>query len=485
MIDSKKDKIGYYFGIKYSLKKHKWSKIVMPILTIVLFFVSVAFFIIMQKSISSLYRYISISLDLYTMALISVLSIVVCFDECMMVERDAYFYTYCFSVFLGSFSNALNIAFESSAKWDVLCKIAMYTNYLALPFVCLSFYYYQDGLYNRQFKGRKYLLHLVTTLFVVDVIYIILSGVTDKYIFVIENSKYINERYVFSFFVYPAIVLSCFFFAYNRDEVKMKKRIIGSCFFLILPMVMIILWYITGIQMIYIGCSITAVVVYGLMHLERSLEITKKDKELMEKKQELMLSQINPHFLYNTLSTIKVLYESDSKLAADTIDEFSRYLRVNIDSLNRVGGVPFEKELKHVKTYLNIELLRFTDLKVEYDIKETEFCLPVLTVQPIVENAVRYGARTNKNEEGLIRISTYKEGGWYIVEVYDNGNGFNEEEILNNLDDDRVHCGISNVRERLKDVSNGKLEIYSIIGEGTSVKIKIPSEVKHERNLHR
>lgn len=213
---------------------------------------------------------------------------------------------------------------------------------------------------------------------------------------------------------------------------------------------------------------------YLVIHIYISQKINEeKETKLREQRLLLMLSQIQPHFLYNTLNTITALCRLNPKLAEETTIKFSKYLRKNIYSTEENDIHPFLQELEHTKTYLEIEILRFGNrLKVEYDIKSDNFNIPVLTLQPIVENAVKHGV-CKKIEGGIIKISTEKKGNDNLLIVSDNGVGFEPSEILN---DGNSHIGIKNVKERLKIMLNAEMEIKSFIGIGTIVKIIIPGK---------
>ena len=151
-------------------------------------------------------------------------------------------------------------------------------------------------------------------------------------------------------------------------------------------------------------------IVFTRIYFQNKIELEKKNSELQKKQTQIMVSQIQPHFLYNTLSAIYVLCDDDPELAKETIMDFSKYLRHNMNSLNGSECVPFEQELKHTETYLAIEKLRFgPKLTVEYDIGCTDFRLPPLSLQPIAENAVKHGVRSRK-DGGTVTISTYKKG---------------------------------------------------------------------------
>jgi len=223
-----------------------------------------------------------------------------------------------------------------------------------------------------------------------------------------------------------------------------------------------------------------------LVHFVETIEAFSKAKEAARLSRELsdinmtlMLSQIQPHFLYNALNTIKYLTKKDPKTAETAIVKFSNYLRANMDSLTQKEPIPFENELEHVKNYISIEMLRFADrLSVEYDISFSDFKIPPLTVQPIAENAIKHGVN-QRPEGGTVKISAYEEGGNAIVVVEDNGVGF---DINQKHTDNRSHVGIKNIIVRLKEMMNAEVKIESVIGEGTKVTIIIPKEEAYNEN---
>jgi sensor histidine kinase YesM len=209
----------------------------------------------------------------------------------------------------------------------------------------------------------------------------------------------------------------------------------------------------------------------------KSLAAEKQEMEmkLQESQISIMLSQIQPHFLYNTLNSIYHLCETNPMRAKSMVNSFAEYLRNNLSTLEEPGLISFETELSHIKTYLDIEKVRFEDtLDIEYDIKCNNFSLPVLTVQPIVENAVKHGT-SKKRGGGKVTISTYEDKENYIIKVSDTGCGFDPSKPK---DDGKIHVGIENVRQRLANMCEGSLTIESEIGAGTVAVIKIPKGVR-------
>ena len=206
--------------------------------------------------------------------------------------------------------------------------------------------------------------------------------------------------------------------------------------------------------------------------------------ELQESKISIMLSQMQPHFIFNTLNTIYHLCEIDPDVARSTISSFSEYLRNNIDTLGQSEMIFFEKELSFVKTYLDIEKVRFDDeLEISFDIGVTDFKLPVLTIQPLVENAVKHGTSKKKGVANLF-ISTSENADFYEICIRDTGVGFDTETYNN---DGHKHIGISNVRQRLKNLCGGTLLIHSELGVGTSAIVRIPKkeQTDYENNCGR
>ena len=209
---------------------------------------------------------------------------------------------------------------------------------------------------------------------------------------------------------------------------------------------------------------------FGL-HDELENDILRHEKEQARLQLSAMISQMQPHFLYNSLAVIEALCEEDPKLAAQATNEFSNYLRENLDFADRLTPIPFSEELKHIKTYVWLEKLRFPNkVNIEYDIKCTSFSVPALSVQPMVENAIKHGICKSKTG-GTVRIGSSETDLFYIVTVHDDGTGF---DVRKTIDDGRQHLGIKNSRYRIREMTGGSLDIASAPGKGTTVTIMIP-----------
>lgn len=205
-------------------------------------------------------------------------------------------------------------------------------------------------------------------------------------------------------------------------------------------------------------------------------ETLRTQKELYDAQVQIMVSQIQPHFMYNALASIAILCKLDPATAYEATVTFSKYLRGNMDSLKQTEPVSFERELEHLKQYLYIEKLRFADkLDIKYDIHTTDFKVPMLSIQPIVENAVKHGVGM-KREGGTVTIASNETENGYEIVVSDDGAGFDTD--APKKDDGRSHVGMENTKKRLRDMCNAEITVASTPGEGTTVRIIIPKVSK-------
>lgn len=215
----------------------------------------------------------------------------------------------------------------------------------------------------------------------------------------------------------------------------------------------------------------TAVIAGKLRLAQKEAQIAQNEAQIAQQQTQIVLSQIQPHFLYNALSAISILCKRDPDTAKTAVDNLADYLRANLDSLRFEKLVSFQKELAHTNAYLFIEKLRFgDDLQIACDIRCDDFTLPSLTLQPLVENAVRHGL-CGKEDGGIVTICAEKTDTEYRVSVIDDGVGFDPAETPK---DGRSHVGLENVRERLKLLCGGTLTITSVPGMGTKAVIHLP-----------
>jgi two-component sensor histidine kinase len=288
------------------------------------------------------------------------------------------------------------------------------------------------------------------------------------FFFTAENGVYLRSKtmilsqgYQFVMFVMIAVVTS-------TDKKLNKREKTAFALYCFLPFVAIILQNIfKGYAIAYASIIIAIEVLFFFVNVQKSIDLAKEEEKNKDAQIKLMLSQIKPHFVYNSLSSISTLITLNPDKAQAALDDFTEYLRHNLSSLTETRLIPFEDELKHIKTYVSLEKMRFNErITVNYDINAVDFSVPPLSIQPIVENAIKHGI-LKKLEGGTISIKTFATAHNYVVEVIDDGVGFDMQRLNA---DDNVHVGINNVKFRIKNCG-GEVAVQSEVGKGTVVTV--------------
>ena len=224
--------------------------------------------------------------------------------------------------------------------------------------------------------------------------------------------------------------------------------------------------------------TMSLIALYMLFQGELTRQLAEKKKELAEKEHQLgesriatMISQIQPHFIYNTLGTIEQLCLEQPERASKLVHDFSLYLRGNFSQIDNAALIGISRELEHVRHYADIEQTRFPDMTIRFDLHSSEFLLPALTIKPLVENAIKHGLMKLESG-GTVTIRTFETDRHYCVSVVDDGVGFDPSVLR----DETKHIGIRNIRGRLEAMCNGTLMIDSAPGKGTTALIRIPKE---------
>lgn len=296
------------------------------------------------------------------------------------------------------------------------------------------------------------------------------------YFSVDNNGFYHREKLFFISQFYITVGLIMIIIGFFISKINIKEKLIIASFITIPLLNQLITRYTFGLSTEFAAMLVSIVLVYGVVVARREQKLITTEKELYEAKIGVMVSQVQPHFMYNALSSIAMMCSIDPETAQEATVTFADYLRVNMDSLKQKGPVPFSRELEHLKKYLYIEKLRFRDkLNIVYDIQTEDFELPQLSVQPLVENAVKHGVGMKKNG-GTVTIASKETDSAYEVIISDDGVGFDTN--AERQDDGRSHVGMENTKKRLKDMCGADVIITSTIGKGTVARIVIPKEEK-------
>lgn len=314
-----------------------------------------------------------------------------------------------------------------------------------------------------------YILALVAALIVV------ISQFTDFYYYIDADNFYHRNTWHVISFVFPVIIMIIDLQMIIQYKKNISNRIFVSLIsYIILPFVMVLIQiFYYGMSLINIAIAISSILMFVMATAEQNMRLAKKENEAAKLEISLLMSRIAPHFIYNTLAAIKRLCATDPELAQETVSEFAGYLRCNLEALSMEERIPFKRELECVKYYTSIEKKRFEGrVNVEFSIETEEFLIPGLTLQPIVENAIKHGI-CKKDEGGTVNIRTEEKNGNIHIVVSDDGVGFDTSKIYS---DEKLHIGLKNVEQRLKDICNGGLKIHSTVGKGTMVVITLPQK---------
>ena len=268
------------------------------------------------------------------------------------------------------------------------------------------------------------------------------------------------------------LFIYCIYMTIREFHPKEKKETWIPVFALLIISLSVVMDYTVEyhnqpVSFLTIAITISCIMYYIWLHLQY---VRKHERALQaEHRIQIMMTQIQPHFLFNTLTAIRALCVKDQKAAVRTIGLFSAYLRQNLESLNQSELIPLSKELEHTRIYTEIEMIRFPNIRIEYDIRDEEYGIPALTIQPLMENAIRHGVRSRK--EGIVKVTAFPQGNEHLIVIEDNGTGFGK---LPKENENGSHIGIVNVRERLEQMCHGSMEIDSKPNEGTRITIRIP-----------
>ena len=254
----------------------------------------------------------------------------------------------------------------------------------------------------------------------------------------------------------------------RRRKLSKKKYVAFLVYLLPLMIAMIAQMFVSVFLLIVIAVSLSALSMFGIIMADQVEQYRKQQRKIAAQHASIAVLQMRPHFIYNTMMSIYYLCVQNPQKAQQVTLDFTTYLRKNFDAIAGDDTIPFSEELEHTRAYLAVEHAQFEDtLFVEYDTPHTLFHLPPLTLQPIVENAVKHGMDPDADEALHIFIRTEKTDAGNVIIVEDNGPGFKPN------DDNQPHIALKNIRLRLEAVG-GSLTVFPKDGGGTKVRITIP-----------
>lgn len=282
------------------------------------------------------------------------------------------------------------------------------------------------------------------------------------------RSKYENTCEITTFIIYVLI----WYIIITAKKTSVREKLILLSFQIFPVIAHFVGIVLEDFSIVFPVYLFSVMLIYINVFAMRSKKILEQQVELDKQRTTLMISQIQPHFIYNVLTTISNLCVTDPEEAEETTVLFSQYLRTNLDSLRQQEMVPFRAELGHINTYVELEKKRFKNkLNVTVNCEEQDFLVPTLGIQPIVENSIKHGIR-GKDTEGHLLISSKKVDGGVEVVIEDDGVGFDMNAPL--PDDGRSHVGMINVKSRLEQMCNASVTTVSSPGNGCRTTVFFP-----------
>ncbi|MBQ6401734.1 MAG: histidine kinase [Firmicutes bacterium] len=331
--------------------------------------------------------------------------------------------------------------------------------------------------------------YAVLGVWIVYTVLLIVTQFTDFIYYFTEDNEYHRGPYYPLLLIPPVVIMIIILIALLRRRSQLTGRQFSSFLvYILLPLAcMLIQMRFYGVLIIVLGSCLAALFMFAQILTEQAERIARQREENAKLLADNRLLQMRPHFIYNTLMSIYYLCAKDSEKAQQVILDFSSYLRKNFTAISNTGTIPFTEELEHTRAYLVVEEARFEDLlSVRFSTPHVNFRMPALTLQPVVENAVKYGLDPEADPL-LIEVKTQGTDKEHVVIVEDNGTGFADGTAGPDADeaggltdslpaDAGFHFALDNIRQRLDQVCGGSLDIAPREGGGTVVTIHIPKE---------
>ena len=300
------------------------------------------------------------------------------------------------------------------------------------------------------------------------------------FIYIIDDA---NNYSRLDFGMLPGIILLAGFvssFGVSLSYISSLKKFerLAVISYLLLPIVYAgIQTFLPDFQFGYLASIICLFVIYISFEVEYHEHNLERERLAAEERVRLFSRQIQPHFMFNTLSVIRYLCRTSPEQAAEAIDEFSGYLRSSTDFMTEEKCIPLQSELDLLEHYFYLQRKRFGDkISYETDIQDDDFDIPPFCLQTLAENSINHGIRAKSGQNGKVSVRTYFKDGAHNIEIEDDGAGF-DPALLEDPAFQKLHVGIKNTQERLKLMCGGDMSIESEKDKGTRVRIRIPERL--------
>ena len=316
------------------------------------------------------------------------------------------------------------------------------------------------------------LFKVVVALWGVYFMMAIVSPFTDIFYCVTQDNQFFRGP-LYALSLSPLVVIMILNIAgVIKRRKKLSKRCLVGLMVYLLPMTvaMFIHMFLDAALYVVLGMALFAFVMFGLILEDNMEQFMRQQREIANQRADIMVLQMRPHFISNTMMSIYYLCDQDPQKAKQVTLDFTTYLRRNFTAIASEDTIPFTLELEHTRAYLAVEQAQFEDdLIVSFETPHTLFRVPPLTLQPIVENAVKHGLSATKDPLHIFVLTRKTDTASEII-IEDDGIGYAPS------DDNEPHVALNNIRQRLLMMCQGTLIITPREGGGTSVKVTIPDQ---------
>ena len=328
--------------------------------------------------------------------------------------------------------------------------------------------------YSGETVKKSALFYLVTSVLLVYIVMLAVAPSTTVFYYVTSDNEFIRGP-LWALWMLPlavCMILNTTGLFYRIKRLPRRYFIALLIYLLYMTTTVLVhMFYYVEVPIVF-GMSLFALVSFALILSGNMENHINKEHQIARQRAEIMVLKMRPHFIFNTMMGIYYLCDQDPKKAKQVTLDFTSYLRKNFAAIASEDTVPFSDELEHTRAYLAVEQAQFEDtLYVSFDTPYTAFRLPPLTLQPIVENAVKHGRSSSRDPLHIFVVTRQAEACAEIL-VEDDGVGFDPAGSADNSD---PHIALDNIRERLEMMCKGSLTIAPRNGGGTSVKITIPA----------
>ena len=327
-------------------------------------------------------------------------------------------------------------------------------------------------------KGSP-LIRAVVVLWVAYCFMLIISQFTDVFYYTTPNNQFFRGKW-FALMLAPlAAILILNTVGVIRRRKKLSKRVFIALLVYLLPVTVVVIVYMFGafdplISFVVVLCALALL---GLILVNNIEQHVRQQREIANQRAGVLVLQMRPHFIYNTMMSIYYLCKQDADKAQQVTLDFTTYLRKNFTAIASDDAVPFKDELEHTRAYLDVEMAQHEDmLFVEYDTPHIHFRVPPLTLQPLVENAVKHCLNPNGDPLRIYVKTRLTDHGSEII-VENTGEGFKPS------DNDEPHIALANIEQRLEFMCDGKMTIAPREGGGTIVRVIIPTQKDRKERI--